>query len=351
MTPAAGYSRPMPRPAPLLLLVALSACAPKGAPPGLAVHTPEPGLRAEHSQGGPWEGRLAAPDGADLALFYGAGAEGALGPCGCPGGPRGGLPRLGGYVRASTDAQPGVPALVVDAGASLFGATSLSGEPRADSPVVNRHMADGLALLRPAAVNVAWTDLPALRALGPTADDRGGLPLLSANLAAPGVAPLRRHTLPDGREIVFIGISDAGSVAVPTPGATASDPEDAARAALEGVQADLVVLLAWRAPAAARALARDGLVDVVIDADQHRYLDQPHREGGAVWVRASHQTWRVGELRIGLAPAGARPRVAWATDRKIELDDVVPEDPDLRALSRRADDELRALRRALDLPP
>jgi len=98
-----------------------------------------------------------------------------------------------------------------------------------------------------------------------------------------------------------------------------------------------VVLLAHGAPEAARSLAERGLVDVVIDTNLHRSLEPPFRVGEAIWVKSHFQTMRLGELRLGLEGG----RIAWARDRKIDMDEGIPPQNDARRLE-------EAARRAVD---
>ena len=81
-----------------------------------------------------------------------------------------------------------------------------------------------------------------------------------------------------------------------------------------------------------------GRIDAVIDTRKHRSLDAPFRVGKAVWIRSHEQGLRLGELRVG--PSGV-------VDRKIDLDDRVPDHPTLRALADDADAEIKALRERL----
>ena len=94
---------------------------------------------------------------------------------------------------------------------------------------------------------------------------------------------------------------------------------------------------------AARTLAKRGGVDVVVDTAGHRSFDPPVRLGDAVWVRSHYQTMRLGELRMGLSSG----RVAWASDRKIDLDEAIPDHPEQGRLSSAAAQELRALEKEI----
>ena len=141
------------------------------------------------------------------------------------------------------------------------------------------------------------------------------------------------------------GITARGVTFLPTPGFEVSEPVAAARPVIEALNetTDVVVLLSFHASDAAKRLARQGGIDVVIDTNLHRTLDAPFRVGEAVWVRRHFQTMRLGELRIGLD----RGAVAWAVDRKIDLDDLLPDEANQAVISREARKDLRAIEREL----
>jgi hypothetical protein len=122
------------------------------------------------------------------------------------------------------------------------------------------------------------------------------------------------------------------------------DPEDGVRAVLASARVqpeDLVVLLSYEANGVGTTLAKAGLVDVVIDANQHRYRDPPFRMGDAVWVKAHYQTMRLGELRLRIQEG----RASWALDRKIDLDAEVPSDPTLDKWAKQAERDVAAVRK------
>ena len=94
-------------------------------------------------------------------------------------------------------------------------------------------------------------------------------------------------------------------------------------------------------PKAARTFAREGLVDVVIDAFEHSAQYAPIRVGDAIWVRSHAGTERLGELRLW------REEGMWqAVDRKVELDDGVPARDDEAALAGAARDAIQAVEQA-----
>jgi hypothetical protein len=62
--------------------------------------------------------------------------------------------------------------------------------------------------------------------------------------------------------------------------------------------------------------------------------------GDAVWVRSHTQGLRLGELRLGVADK----QITWAMDRKIDMDDLLPDHPVQKQLSDTARAELEVLK-------
>ena len=163
--------------------------------------------------------------------------------------------------------------------------------------------------------------------------------------AGPGIA--RWQIVEKGAlKIGITGITTAGATFIETPGFEVTEPVRAGRAALKELepQVDLVILLSYAKPEAARRLAETGLVDIVIDTNLHRERYEPLDVGGAVWVRSHFQTMRLGELRIGLDDTGA---VEWALDRKVDLDKKIPDDPSHAAIADAAREDIDAAQKAL----
>lgn len=300
----------------------------------LSIQLPESdGIPAELVVSGALSERVRA-DGADLVLYYGSEERGSLEPCGCPTRPRGGLARQAAYIDASRAASPDAAHIIVNGGYWLEDAVGLDGQPRPDTAVMNRWMVAGVSALGVDALNIGYPDMAGLRSL----DASPGLPIVSANISGDGVAS-HRVLVVDGLRIGLTGISTPGSRAVSTPGFEVSEPTRAGRAVLEELRAstDVIVLLSYHATQAARRLAQEGLVDVVIDAQQYRERYAPIQVGDAIWVRSHMQTMRLGELRLFVEDG----QIARAMDRKIDLD---PEVPDQRTLS----GVVRSARMALD---
>ena len=321
-------------------LAPLVACASRAPAPSPAVLLLEgdPGLLGELAHAGPAAARTSA-DAADLVVFYGGEEKGSLEPCGCPDQPRGGLARQAAYIAAARSAAPDTPSLVVNGGYWLLDARSLDGSPRADTVAHNRWMTQAQQQLGADALNVGVHDLAAL-SMGETVPD---LPLVSGHIEGPGLRPW--VTIDRGGLVVGVTGVTAGSTAYhQLPGYQIGHPVRDTRATLEQLrpQVDLVILLAFGDPAPARAMAEAGLVDVVIDTNRHRERSAPMRIGQAVWVRSYAGTERLGELRLTLRDG----EVLGATDRKIELDPEVEDEPDMAHLIRAARDDIEAAQRA-----
>lgn len=332
-------TRPHQRLAPLLCCAALA--APACRPPAPAGALPAAGLQGLELTEGRLHDRLAPEDGAQLILLYGAEERGDPFPCGCAGGAMGGLARQAAYAAATRAARPEAPVLHVHAGGWSLDAPGFDGAPRADAPLTNQWMTAGLQAAGLQVLNLGYGDIMGMRSLGGEA----GLPVVSANVRGPGVLP--HHIVEVGALRVGVtGITAEGSPAVPTPGYTRADPYRAGRAELERLrpQVDRVVLLSQGATEHARRLVEDGLVDVVIDANTHHGVYPPLQLGRAVWVRAIFQTERIGELRLSWSAEGP---LSWAIDRKVQLDERMPDAPELSRLLRGAKQELSAQSAAL----
>ncbi len=319
-----------------MLLFALIACT-KAPVPTAAPRTLElgPHLRAELISEGPIESRIATEDEAQTIIYYVGEQQGSLAPCGCPDRPRGGLPRLAGYLASST------PGILVNTGYWLDDGQGLDGNPRPDATLKNQWMVRGLQAVNVDAVHVGFNDLFGLATLP---EGTPQLPLISANLSGEGIQPYIVVDRKDQR-IGITGISHPGHPAVQTPGFLRDDPVNAARPIIEDLHTttDLVVLLNHNANDAAKKLARTGLVDVVIETNAHRGFEPPFRVGEAIWVRSHIQGMRLGELRLGRTETGQ----SWALDRKIDMDDSLSNDAKLHAMDEQAKVELEALDRAL----
>ena len=315
-----------------LPLMALAACA-RPPPPALTA------ARSELIVEGRLKDRVSAQP-ADAVIYYAGEHKGSLETCGCPKRPRGSLPRLAAYLEASREASPGVPDALVHGGYWLEDSMGFDGGLREDVPVMNRWMIEGLGALGVDAANLSFQDLPGvlgLEAMPPW--------VVSANVTAVGDAPAPAPYVVSARgglKIGVTGITAEGMTFVPTPEYAIGDPVAgalAALAALEG-EADLLVLLAFQSPEAARQIAEQSpALDVVVDTSMHREFYEPLTVHRAVWVRSHYQTMRLGELR--LQEEGGY--VTGAFDRKIDLDPEVPDDAAQKAIMKDARKELEGV--------
>ncbi len=306
-------------------------CATKAPPPP----PPPPEGGGELSVEGPLAQRLSTWP-ADLVIFYAGETKGSVETCGCPKRPRGSLPRLQAYLKASRAENPSVPDLLLHGGYLFEDAMGLDGELRADVPVLNDWMHRGIEALDVDAVNIAYVDLPAWQAL----ESRPAWGV-SANVTGPAErVPAEGRLVQAGDlQVGITGITGPGMTFVETPDFQVADPVEHGVAALRSLHeqgADVLVLMAYNAPAAAKSIAAQvPELDVVIDTAMHREFYEPFVEGHAVWVRSHYQTMRLGELRLRLDGQ----HVVAHLDRKIDLDPELPDDDallDLVVASRKA---------------
>ncbi|MCB9744459.1 MAG: hypothetical protein H6740_17810 [Alphaproteobacteria bacterium] len=325
-----------------MILSLLLACVPPPPPPQAAPTFVEGG---ELITSGPVDERVSdAP--ADLVLFYGGEHKGSLETCGCPHRPRGSVTRMQSYLDAARAAQPDTPDLLLMGGYWLEDAQAPDGGLRADAPVMNRWMLEGLAAVKVDAANLTWHDVPGWLAL----EERPAWAVSANVVAAKPGAPAPPTTLVlerEGLRIGVVGVTSLGSTLGEVGGLRVVDGYRPAKEALLALapQVDLLVLLSYQSTDIARALVEAvPELDVVIDTGTYRSFDAPILLGETIWVRSHYQTMRLGELRLLRREDGG-----WALglDRKIDLDPEVPDAPELEALMQAARDEIEATQREL----
>jgi 2',3'-cyclic-nucleotide 2'-phosphodiesterase (5'-nucleotidase family) len=332
---------------PWLLVAVVLGCAhappvPSLAPAGVVRDDLGDGLRVEIVVDGPAEARR-SHEAADLVVLHAGEHLGSLQTCGCPRRPRGSLARLGAY----DDAVRRSDAAVLVHGGRAFDDAGFASEGvvRADVAIGNAWMARALALADWDALNVG--DLDAVALAGLSAELRAPLPLVSANLTAPSDVGVRPWVIVTrgGRRVGITGLT--GETTSLPPGWTREDPVRAGVRAVAALatQADVVVLLAYRAPEAAAAVAEASpALDVIVDTALHREHLPPARLGRAVRVGSHYQGMRAGELRLRLDAEG---HVVTALDRTIDLDPTMPDSPALAAMQAQARDEVDRVQRQI----
>ena len=325
-------------------LLFLTACAPHTVAPAAPVRVDRVAIEVVT------EGSLAERlrvDDADLVIAYAAEHYGAIGPCGCPGEQRGGLPRFAGWVAAMRAADPDTPVVVVHAGGFLEDAIGPGGALRPDVSLVNRWMARALGAGGWSAIQPGFEDLPGLADLGAEA---AGLPLVSAQVRPPpGAPPLARWIQAEaGHHAVGItGITGPGPSAASAPGWSVAAGEPALEetlAEMEAAGVEVVVLLAYDAVDEARQAVRTHPeVDVVLDAARHAGTGEAFPVDGAVWARVPYPARQASELRLWLEGG----RIVRALARDVDLDPEVPADPELARIEGRAKQEIEAKEREI----
>lgn len=281
-------------------------------------------IRSETLIDGPMASRRAT-EPADLVILYGGEHKGSLETCGCPHRPRGSLARV-----ETVRAAEGGPALLVNAGYFLEDPTGFDGAIRPDIVEGNRWMAQGLAAGRWDVLNLTPFDAAALPSMD--AASRAALPLVSANLSGPDVAPYRIVER-GGLRIGVTGVAGEEAT-LGGLGPYSFAPTRRVVEVVEGLaaQVDVVVLLSWHADELAATIARKVDVDVIVDANLHRE-QAPARPVGHAWrVDSYFETMRLGELRLDLEGG----QIVGGVDRQIDLDPTLGDDPGLLALQHEA---------------
>jgi hypothetical protein len=254
--------------------------------------------------------RLVADD-ADIVLLYGSEQEGEIGSCGCDAVERGGLDRIRGYRRAVERA--GATVVALHAGGFL--------DPRPGQEDRNATMM--AAVTDWDALHVGFRDVPGLGVYLDEGSWRVAeeVPDTMVSASIRGPWSTWRVVERGGLTVAVTGISAAKSTERFAPGIAASEPV----AALEGAMAsapaaDLHVVLAYETGASTDELAAVPGVDVLIEAGGYSARWEADTSYGAVWVRSTRGTTRLGELRLWLEDG----KVERAIDRQVAIDRAVP---------------------------
>ncbi len=301
--------------------------------------------------------RLDKDDGYAMVLFYSADIHGNLEVCGCPIHPLGGVARRMGYINAFRKRSPEAAVVMADVG-RLFADEKQEGsdELRPDARLMNDWIVRAHDLMNLEIVNLSYRDLPyAGGLLLPDAKikpERSAL--ISANVkvtdgtrenASPYIIKtVTGKRLPLPLRIAFIGLSDLPpdefKGQVEASGFVIHDPLAAAKAALAEIydKADVTVIVGYLKRSTAMKLAQQNSdLDLIINSDGSGITLDPQQINNTLIVYAAKETKHLGELRFYADDEGVVDRF---TNRYIELDEVIPDDPQMARMTKQARQEI-----------
>ena len=317
--------------------------------------TPQPGqsdrekLAKNLPPSGTLKDRLGKDDGYAMTLFFSADIGGNLEVCGCPIRPLGGIARRLGYINAFRQRSPDAGTMMVDVGHIFSDETSENGELNADAKLMNDWIVRANEQMDLSVVNLAHRDLKyaerlfdANAALKPEKST-----LISANIKKSNVnlAPYTIKTVLAKRlkkplRIAFIGLSelppDEKKDAFTKQGFIFEDPLTTAKNTLAEIndKADVNIIVGYFKPGTANKLAtQNNDLDLIIAYDERGFVHEPKQVNNALVLYASHQSKYLGELRFY---ADARGEIENFTNRYVELDSVIPDDPAMLATTKKA---------------
>lgn len=308
--------------------------------------------------------RLGADDGYSIVLFYSADIHGNLEVCGCPIKPLGGVARRLGYINAFRQRSPAAATLLVDAGHIFSDDVNEAGtELNADAKLMNDWIVRANEQMPLDVVNLSYRDLRyASRlfekdaALKPEKSSLISANIKSSDPSKPGPAPYVIKTVTGKRlkqpvRIAFIGISenapDDKKAAVDASGYKIEDQLAAARQALAEVRdkADVTVIVGYMKLGLANRLAlQNDDLDMIIAADGRGLVPDPKQVNNALIVYASNQTKYIGEMRFYTDATGVVDKF---TNRYVELDSVIPDDPQMAQVTKQARAEIDVVQRRM----
>ncbi len=314
-------------------------------------------LAKKPAPSGTLEDRLDKDDGYGVVLFYSMGVHGNLEVCGCPIHPLGGVARRTGYINAFRKRSPDAAILQVDAGYIFNDDLNLGGtDLRDDARLMNDWIIRANETMGLDVVNLGYRDLLyAGSLLNPEARLKlEKSSLISANVKAAGAsrvnpAPYVIKTVTGKRltqpvRIAFIGLSDAApdenKDAVAKSGFVIADPLAAAKAALAEVhdKADVTVIVGYlKLQTANKLAAQNPDLDLIIAAEQRGIVFDPKQVNNTLVVFAARETKHLGELRFYTDAEGVVERF---TARYVELDEIIPDDPQMAEMTKNARKEI-----------
>lgn len=307
--------------------------------------------------------RLGKDDGYGAVLFLSADIGGNLEVCGCPIHPLGGVARRMGYINALRKRSPDAAVLMVDAGHVFSDELNQEkGTLRADAALMNDWMVKANEVMNLSLASLAYHDLRyASRLFSDSTTlkpEKSALisanvkPVAGSGLAAPAPYVIRTITskrLPQPVSIAFIGITqpapDAQQAAITAAGFTIADPYEAVKKTLAEVKdkVDVTAVIGYFGPPVAYRLAMQNEdLDLILGADGSGLVPDPKQVKNALIMFASNQTKYLGELRFYTDREGVVDRF---TTRYIELDDVIPDDPQMARMTAQARSEIAIVQR------
>lgn len=336
-------------------------------PAGRALtQTPQPPKRSKEDReklakkpapSGTLADRLDKDDGYGIVLFYSMGIHGNLEVCGCPIYPLGGVARRMGYINAFRKRSPDAAIIQADAGYIFSDEVNHEGTGlREDARLMNDWIVRANEVMNLEIVNLGYRDLPyASSLLKPDAKVKPEKSnLISANIKAvdsdrANPAPYVIKIITGKRlskpvRIAFIGLSDMTpdeyKEAVAKSGFVINDPLAAAKAALAEVRdkADVTAIIGFLKLQTVNKLAMQNPdLDLIIAAEERGIVFDPRQINNALVVYAAKETKHLGELRFYTDAEGVVDRF---TARYVELDEVIPDDPQMAEITKLARREI-----------
>lgn len=271
-----------------------------------------------------------------IHLLFSGDVQGSFEPCGCAGGPTGGLARRAGYARSLQGERSAV--VHVDAGNYLA-------PPGPDADRVNRLMLRSLELLPVAAMNLGADDTYWWRKLAPELNARTRVVVANLDPRRRDVPIPRKFTVHEvpipgqpGRlfRIAFVGLVDPVLVK-PISGFRGRDPVAALRTLLPELRgkADWVVVFLDTVRSGSvppegslirRLVESCPEVDVLITTEKRFVRYDPVELGKTLLISSIERGRFLGDLQLYFDEAG---RLTGRKVEFVEMKEGVPEDPTL----------------------
>lgn len=308
--------------------------------------------------------RLADDDGYSIVVFYSSTVHGNLEVCGCPIHPLGGVARRAGYINAFKQRSPDVATLQVDAGFIFSDDLNKAGDSlREDARLMNDWIVRANDIMNLDVVNLGYRDLRyADLLLRPNAKVKAEKSaILSSNIKAVDASHVNpapyvikivtANRLAQPVRIAFIGVSDTAPEdqqnALKASGFVINDPFESVKATLAEVRdkVDVTVVVGFLSLPAVNKLARQNDdLDLIINTDERGLVPDPRQINNALVVYAAKETKHLGELRFYTDKDGAVDRF---TARYVQLDEVIPDDPQMAAITKQARQEIDVVQNRL----